>query len=318
MNPVHRFRSAIVLAVALACSVASAAPPKASPQQSAQQADDNRYAAFLQHEAKIGPAHVALRDEAVIDLPEGYAFLPEKPAADFMKRIGNTTSDNFRGIVLPQKQSNWFIFVEYNGSGYIKDDDAKNWNIDTMLDDIRRSTAEGNEERKIRGAPELEILGWVEKPHYEAATHRLIWSVSAREKDAKNASNNIINYRTLVLGRQGYTAMIMVTDLSTIEAQKPIAKLLLSRLSFNNGKRYTDFNASTDHVAEYGLVALIGGVVAHKLGFFALMAAFAAKFVKGIALAVVAGLATVRRFFFRSKPAAPAAPQLPPSGPETK
>jgi uncharacterized membrane-anchored protein len=219
---------------------------------------------------------------------------------------------------LPAKASNWFVFIEYNPSGYIKDDDAKNWNADSLLNDIRSNTEESNKRRKAEGVAELEIIGWVEEPHYDAATHRLIWSISARDKGAKDASANVINYRTLVLGRQGYTAMVMVTDLSTIEAQKPIARLLLSKLSFNSGKRYTDFNASTDRVAEYGLAALIGGVVAHKLGFFALMAAFAAKFFKVIGLAVLAGIAAVRKFFTRSKPVGPAAaPQLPP-GPDAQ
>jgi uncharacterized membrane-anchored protein len=278
---------------------------------------DAGYWAFLKRDAKTGPAHIALRDEAALDLPEGYAYLPEKQAADFMKRIGNDTDEMFRGIVLPAKASNWFVFIEYNPSGYIKDDDARNWNADSLLNDVRASTEEANKRRKAEGAPELEIIGWVEKPHYDAATHRLVWSISARDKGAKDADANVINYRTLVLGRQGYTAMVMVTDLSTIEAQKPIAKLLLSKLTFNSGKRYTDFNASTDHVAEYGLAALIGGVVAHKLGFFALMAAFAAKFFKVIGLAVLAGIAAVRKFFMRAKPAAAVAPQLPP-GPDAQ
>lgn len=64
------------------------------------------YAAFLKRDAKIGSAHIALRDEAALDLPEGYAYLPEKQAAAFMKRIGNDTDELFRGIVLPAKASN--------------------------------------------------------------------------------------------------------------------------------------------------------------------------------------------------------------------
>ena len=41
---------------------------------------------------------------------------------------------------------------------------------------------------------------------------------------------------------------------------------LLADLDYNSGKRYEDFNASTDHIAEYGLAALIGGIAAKKLG----------------------------------------------------
>ncbi|MFX8527654.1 DUF2167 domain-containing protein, partial [Acinetobacter baumannii] len=75
--------------------------------------------------------------------------------------------------------------------------------------------------------------------------------------------------------------------------------VLLSALNFNEGKRYADFNASTDKVAEYGLAALVGGLAAKKLGMFALAAGFFAKFAKVILLAG-AGVATaVGRFFKR-------------------
>ncbi|HEY4123112.1 MAG TPA: DUF2167 domain-containing protein, partial [Rhizomicrobium sp.] len=195
--------------------------------------------------------------------------------------------------------------------------DAKTWDADKLLADIRKNTDESNKERVKQGISALEVLGWVEKPHYDAKTHRLIWSISARDVNNKSAATgDIINYRTLALGREGYIAMVMVTDLSAIEADKPYARELLANLTFDPGKRYTDFNASTDHVAEYGLAALIGGVVAHKLGFFALMAAFGLKFIKVIGLAIFGGLAAMRRFFGFGKKT-PAAPQLnaPPAPP---
>lgn len=313
MKPVRSFVIRACAVVALLCAGADAvsATAPAPPVAASQTVRGERYAAFLKRDAQMGPAKIALRDETILDLPDGYAYLPEKPATDFMNKLGNHPDGGFRGLVLPAQRSNWLMFIEYIGTGYIKDDDAKNWDTDKMLDDIRQSTQKDNDERRIQGVPELEIMGWVEKPHYDAATHRLIWSISARDKGAKDSSSNIINYRTLVLGRRGYVAMVMATDLSTIAAQKPMANLLISKLSFNTGKRYSDFNASTDHVAEYGLVALIGGVVAHKLGFFALMAAFAAKFIKGIILAVIAGLAAFRKFFTRSKAQPAATPQLP-------
>jgi uncharacterized membrane-anchored protein len=85
--------------------------------------------------------------------------------------------------------------------------------------------------------------------------------------------------------------------MSTVEAEKPIAKQLLAALEFNDGKRYSDFNASTDKVAEYGLAALVGGVAAKKLGLLAVIGAFLAKSAKLIGLALVGGFAAIRRFF---------------------
>lgn len=85
--------------------------------------------------------------------------------------------------------------------------------------------------------------------------------------------------------------------------------MLLSNIRFNDGKRYADFNQSTDHVAEYGLAALIVGVGAKKLGLLALIGAFAVKFFKIGAVALLAGGAALKRFFGR-KPKAAAAPAI--------
>ncbi|MDH3742912.1 MAG: DUF2167 domain-containing protein, partial [Hyphomicrobiales bacterium] len=57
-------------------------------------------------------------------------------------------------------------------------------------------------------------------------------------------------------------------------------------VDYNLGRSYSDFDASTDHVAEYGLGALVAGVAAKKLGLFALIAAF---FVKGWKVILIGG-----------------------------
>ena len=69
------------------------------------------------------------------------------------------------------------------------------------------------------------------------------------------------------------------------------ANELLAATSFNDGKRYEDFNAGTDHVAEYGLAALVAGGVAKKVGLFATLGLLLAKFWKValVGLAVFGG-----------------------------
>jgi uncharacterized membrane-anchored protein len=292
---------AAVFALAL---IAAGAAYAAAPAGSAATLDPN-YAPFIRDGALTGPAKIALRDEATLDLPDSYAFLPEKPGRDFMTRIGNTTDKNFLGLVIPDKMNNWFVMMEFIPDGYVKDDDAKDWKADDLLAGIRQNTDKENEQRRAKNVPELDIVGWIEKPHYDKANHRLIWSIVARNKGATDNGHQIINYRTLALGRNGYIAMVMVTDLDTIATQKPIATTLLSRLSFNSGKRYADFDVSTDKVAEYGLAALIGGLAVKKLGLFALIAAFLLKGAKLIAVAALGGLAWFRRLFRRRAQALP-------------
>ena len=245
--------------------------------------------------AVSGPAEVALIDQAKFKVPDDFVFVPAAEARLIMRAMGNSGGESLLGLLFPTtKGEGWFVAVQYEKSGYIKDDDARDWNADELLTNIKEGTEATNKERKTRGIPEMEVLGWVEKPKYDAATHQLKWSISSKDKGAPATADQGVNYNTYALGREGYISMNLVTDLKDVEAQKPMAAKLLSGLSFNSGKRYADFNESTDHVAEYGLAALIGGVAAKKLGLLAILGVFFAKFFKVI---VVGGLAAIYGVF---------------------
>jgi uncharacterized membrane-anchored protein len=189
--------------------------------------------------------------------------------------------------------------ARYESSGYIKDDDAKKWDIDELFTSLKEGTEHANEERRERGFGELEIIGWVEKPAYDARTHRLVWSMSAKPKGAQAQDGAGINYNTYALGREGYITLNLITDLQRVEQDKPHARDLLGALTFQEGKRYEDYNASTDKTAEYGLAALVGGLAAKKLGMFALAAGFFAKFAKVILLGGIALVSVAGKFFKR-------------------
>jgi uncharacterized membrane-anchored protein len=143
----------------------------------------------------------------------------------------------------------------------------------------------------------MEIVGWVQAPNYDSATHRLLWSIESKGKNEPAGSTHGINYNTYVLGREGYLSLNLVTSMDRIADDKGIAATLLDATSFNSGQTYADFNASTDRVAEYGIAALVAGVAAKKLGLFAVLAAFVAKFAKVIAVAVFGGAAALRGIF---------------------
>ena len=247
-------------------------------------------AAFAAAKAAMtsGPADVKLIDQATIHLPKGYVFVPQSEAVRLLKAMGNRPSQDTLGMIFPTSGDNWFLVARYVPSGYIKDNDAKDWNADDLLKNIREGTEQANAERRKRGIPEMEVVGWVESPAYDASSHRLVWSLSSRDKGAPASAEKGVNYNTYLLGRQGYVSMNLVTDLNSVEEQKPIARRLLEAVEFEKGKAYADFNSSTDRVAEYGLAALVGGVAAKKLGFFALIAAFAAKFAKLVIFGFVA------------------------------
>lgn len=237
-----------------------------------------------------GLTNVPIGEQATLQLPAGYHFVPGDQARPLLEAMGNPGADNVQGMIFPANEENaqWFIVVTLNLAGYIKDDDAKNWKAQTLLDEIRKGTESANSERRARGLPELLVAGWVEEPQYEPETHRLVWSLSSRLSDQEKPSG--VNYNTLMLGREGYISMNLVTSVADIERLKPVARKLLASLEFDPGKRYADFQAETDKIAEYGLAALVAGVAAKKLGLFALAAVFFAKFAKVIIAAAVVGL----------------------------
>jgi uncharacterized membrane-anchored protein len=198
------------------------------------------------------------------------------------------------------EEATWFVSVEYEPSGYIDDGDAKEWDADALLEDLKAGTEAGNDRRRELGLPRMVVTGWAEVPTYDASAHRLVWSAAANSLDTP-AEDPTINYNTYLLGREGYVSMNLVTSASAVDEHKPAAEELLGALRFNEGKRYQDFDASTDKVAAYGLAALIGGVAAKKLGFFAVLAAFFVKFAKVIILGLAALLGIVAKLVRRDR-----------------
>lgn len=250
-----------------------------------------------------GPQVVQLLDQAAFALPENYGFIPKAQATTLMEMWGNSVGDEFLGMVVPLHggDSHWFAAVDYINSGYIKDDDAKEWNADDLLANLQEGTEAGNERRAKLGIPPLKVTRWVEVPKYDADVHHLVWSAEIRLKEGEDNDPGV-NYNTYVLGREGYISLNLVTSLGDVEADKQAAKALLTAIRFNDGKRYGEFNASTDKVAAYGLAALVGGLALKKLGLLAVIGAFVAKFFKVMLVAVAAAGGWFSRFFKR-KPA---------------
>ena len=271
-----------------------------SQQASEQAADEDN----LDNYGIKGPATIDLGAEGSLKLPAGMVFIPKDKANELMVSLGNSANPNRYGLIAPETQddeeSSWAVDLSYVDSGYIKDDDAKEWDTESMLSELKAGNEEQNKVRKSKGMAEIETRGWIEKPQYDAATHRLIWSIDVYEKGGKDA-NPAVNYNTFQLGRKGYINLTLVTDLSKIEQLKPVARELLGNIEFNQGLRYADFNAKTDKVAEYGLAALVGGVAAKKLGLLAVIGAFLAKFGKIIAVAALGAGAGLKGLFKRKE-----------------
>lgn len=250
-----------------------------------------------------GPGNITLIDQAILKIPAGHFFVPQAEGARVLRALGNVVNDtSLVGLVVGTGPNDgWIVVIRYIKEGYIKDDDAKNWNADELLTNLKDGAEESNKDRVVRGFPEVQVIGWVQPPSYDAATHRLVWSLLAKDKGEPDDAPKSINYNTYALGRDGYFSLNLLSSSERIAGDKAVAHQLLGDLAYNAGKRYEEFSASTDRIAEYGLMALVGGVAAKKLGLFAIVAAFVLKFAKVILVGLAVVGAGVVNFFRRKQ-----------------
>ncbi|HEY0686619.1 MAG TPA: DUF2167 domain-containing protein [Steroidobacter sp.] len=289
----------------LAFSFSTIRAEEAAPAADAEPSAEDAAWAAADAVKQVGPTQVQFRDQASLKLPEGYVYIPAKEGTALMESMGNQTDERFLGLILPESEATWFVTLDYEPAGYIKDDDAKHWDADELLQSLKDGTEAANEHREQMGIAPIEVTRWVQSPSYEAETHRLIWAAEARDKGGAD-QDPTINYNTYVLGREGYISLNLITAASGIETDKQAAHELLGAIDFNQGKRYADFDASTDKVAAYGLAALVGGVAAKKLGLLAVVGAFLLKFAKLIFVGLVVAGGAIVKFFKGKKEAADA------------
>lgn len=216
-----------------------------------------------------GPVDANLGDIAEIQVPEGYLFADGNGARKFLELTHNPASGAEVGLIVPSSdQEDWYVLFEFNGVGYVKDDDRNSLDATAILTNIQKSTEESNEERRKRGWKAFHVTGWYTTPYYDSATNNLTWAVTGSED---NNENPAVNYSIRILGRRGTMNVDLVLDPSDLAGVEPRFKTLISGFRFVEGNRYADFTEG-DKMAGYGLTALIAGgvtAVAIKTGLFA-------------------------------------------------
>jgi uncharacterized membrane-anchored protein len=256
------------LAASNAIATAGPTPPAADPALEAERKRLEAVVRELDKEGRVeaafasarevmqeGPARIKLSDQAVLMLPKGDVFVPAAEAAGILRAWDARPGPDLLGMVLPASgtRGQWFVVLHFNGVGHVRDDDAKRWSAEALLAALKEgATAAGAN----RGAGSVSVLGWLEPPRYDPAARQLVWSL-ATTRSARKAST--ANYNTFMLGREGYISMNLVADADEIERNKPVMKALLAGLAFREGKRYDEFDASTDRLAPHGLTALVAG-----------------------------------------------------------
>src|SRR5262249_55630364 len=153
----------------LQCAAAAAlglAAPVAAHAQSKAEAEVTAAFEAAQKTAVHGPSAVKLAEQATMRLPEGFAYVPPAESGRIMTAMGNRVGEGLLGLVFPgdDPNANWFVVIRYIDAGYIRDDDAKDWNADELLKNLKAGTDDANLERRGLGIPELYAPGSAHAP----------------------------------------------------------------------------------------------------------------------------------------------------------
>ena len=207
----------------------------------------------------LGPTDVKVGKLATLTVPEGFMYLHPKETSKFQEIVQNPASG--RESLIAPDDLRWFGLFEFEDIGYVKDDEEID--ADAVLESIRAGTEQANEARKDRGWAPLHITGWHFKPRYDSATKRLEWAIAAESE-----GESVVNVNTRLLGRKGVTSATLVAGPDTLDAAFAEFKDVLEGFQYVAGERYAEVQEG-DHMAEYGLAALIAGggaAVAAKSG----------------------------------------------------
>ncbi len=211
----------------------------------------------------------------------------------------NPHDDTVLGMVVPAAipltdDHSWAVVVTRKDDGHVADADAAKTDYAELLKTMQQGTLDENAERKKAGYPEMTLVGWALPPRYDAASKKLYW---ARELAATGADQHTLNYDIRVLGRSGYLSLNAVAGMNDLATVQAGMQQLLPMVDFDPGKRYADFNPSTDKLAAYGIAALVAGGIAAKAGLFAKLGVILLAAKKFIILAVAAVAAGIKKLF---------------------
>jgi uncharacterized membrane-anchored protein len=292
-------------AVALVCSLTAA--PALAQDEETEPADEQPTQTAEEFLASLSfsQGDVDLKDGlAKIALGDRYRYLgAEDTERVLVDAWGNPPGQSALGMIFPAgmgplDDASWAVVVKYQEDGYVADDEAADMDYAALLDEMKEGARESNEARREAGFATVELVDWAEPPRYDAGNHKLYW---AKRLAFEGNEEHTLNYDIRILGRRGVLVLSAVGGISQIDDIRTGMQDVLGIVEFNSGHRYTDFDATADQVATYGLGALIAGGVAAKTGMLAKLGVLllAGKKVIGIGILAVGGL--VARVFGRRK-----------------
>jgi uncharacterized membrane-anchored protein len=234
---------------------------------------------------------------ATMTTPEGFRFLGPNDTKYILTDLwGNPkeASDDALGMLFPENQgplsdSTVGFVISFEKLGFVKDDDAADMDFKEIMDNMKKESAEANEQRKSLGYGTVDMIGWASEPYYDKDKKTIHW---AKEIRFDGAEENTLNYDARILGRRGVLSINAVGKMRDLPVAKAMMPKLLDQTAFTSGNRYEDFDNKIDDVAAWTIGGLVAGKILAKTGFFVLIL----KFIKPILLAVGLGGSAVWKY----------------------
>lgn len=248
---------------------------------------------FKSGSVQVGPA------KATLNLNSSFHYLEAADARRVLEDLwGNPPDDSVLGMIVPKEagltgEHSWAVVVTYSDDGHVSDAEANEIDYDDLLAQMQEETADENPSRIEAGYGSIELRGWAEPPHYDAASHKLYWA----KELVFEGEYDTLNYDVRVLGRHGYLSLNAIADMEQVDAVREGMRELLPLAQFDAGATYADFDESRDRIAGYGLAALVGGGLAAKSGLLGKLLALLVAAKKLIVPLILGGFYAVTRLF---------------------
>ena len=208
--------------------------------------------------AITGPKKIQISDQAVLDLPKNYVFVPAEAASAYMSAIGNKTRDSFIGLIMPKVDNNWFIAINVDKSGYINTLNAKHLTTNNLLANIKQNIAAENKENVKQGLPVYSMVDWSIKPTFNTEKKILTFGVIAHNTPDQDKTVNDV---AVLFGRDGVLRLNLVTVRAAYAEDKTHLPVMIDAIHFNAGKTYADFVANQDTIATYDVTTFVTGII---------------------------------------------------------
>lgn len=188
-----------------------------------------------------------------LNVPDGWKFYSADEARAFLARANAATpSGDILGMLAPANErvdapDSWACVLSYDAIGYVRADSAGGLSAANFEDDVK--SARTNQHRPFEG--------FAIQPAFDNAGLNLTW---AERTAPPAAGGKDFRHEQKALGRQavvGFTSIGTADQMPEITAAAPA---MLAMLTFPEGQRYADFNASADRVSNYSVPGLITGV----------------------------------------------------------